>query len=256
MQRSRTQDRPRFGRGPNTDGSSSRVGPSESWTPACLGPPGKKPTGILCSPGWAPDLWKRCVWLTNKNRYSCGHTAPWGHFPHAARGEDYHTWVAAKYPEGLTRHWAREIAARADDTRPIVVINPEDTESRQRIHRHTPWGPDPGTAREIREAENEAGRAGLRNPHPCTQGGERAPLKHTMGRVATFLKKLREWRPTFQHVTECFGEQSTRAPPFRLRAPPRPGSFCHPPAGTPRGLAGEAPRVTMDCGFIQGTCGT
>ena len=106
-----------------------------------------------------------------------------------------------------------EIASYQDFVKPITVANPDVTESRQLIERHETRGPDPDTAREVREAENQQCRAGLRNPHLCTQSGARPELKSTMARVASLLKGLRSQAPAFRNRTKCFGENPARQPP-------------------------------------------
>ena len=219
---------------------------------ACqFGAPWKKPTGVLCSPGWAPNIWKRCTWIPSKNRFSCGHTAAWGAFPHASLGRDYPTAVAAEYPEGLTRHWAQEIRTLSGQDSPITIINPDDTECRQRVRRHISRGLDPDTAREVREAENVACRAGLRNPHLCTEGGARTALRATMTRVATLLKMIRARTPGFQNLTECFGENPPRLPPH---SGPTRSSTVGPRYSfgrTPRDHPRKACTFVMDCRVFQ-----
>ena len=84
-------------------------------------PPWQKHTGVLCSPGWARDLWRSCSWIPEKHRFSCGHSAPDGAFPHAVLGRDYPTSVAAEYCDGLVESWADEIASHGDDCKSVAA---------------------------------------------------------------------------------------------------------------------------------------
>ena len=56
---------------------------------ACMyGAEFRKPTALLCSPGWAPALSARCEWRPADARYTCGHTGEDGPRPHLRLGGD------------------------------------------------------------------------------------------------------------------------------------------------------------------------
>ena len=143
----------------------------------------------------------------------CSHAAArGGEHPHLRLGDDYPTAKAAEYCDGLVEVWATEIAVHADFLKPVSLPHKLATEATHWVRRHALRGEDPDTAREIREEENLACRAGMRNPMLRTARGERPELRTTMGKVATLLRDFRTHTPSFQNLTGCFGSNPSRAP--------------------------------------------
>ena len=60
--------------------------------------------------------------------------------------------MAAEYSDGLVEAWAHELSSHLDDTRPVSAPLGE-TEAPFRVRRHCLRGPDPDTAREVRDRE-------------------------------------------------------------------------------------------------------
>ena len=144
--------------------------PSEQWESCMFGAPWRKPTRLLCSPGWRPKLSRGCTWDPQRGSYSCGHTAKEGPNPHVLLGGGgFPTHVAAEYADGLVEEWALELARLQDSIVKPTAPSATATESTPRLRRHSIRGKDPESAKEVRDKENAACRAGLRNPRFTVQ---------------------------------------------------------------------------------------
>ena len=171
----------------------------------------KKGTRLRCSPGWVPLLAAKCVWLEDRQQYSCGHTASTGKHPHVVLSEGMPTHQAAEYCDGLVEAWALQIVDRADSLtlRTVEALGNQPL----KVCRDSFSGATMESQRERREAENRQCAAGLRNPsHFVTKSGD---LINCMQKISEALLKFMVDQPNVELLTlhKCLGKDPSQQPP-------------------------------------------
>lgn len=122
------------------------------------------------------------------------------------------TRAAAAYPPLLGTAYAKIVARWASSRIPTeLALQEVHAVSEERVHKHTARGATTESAKEKDRAEDEACRAGMRNPAKAI---ERWPkLLRGMARIGTELRKLKLHEDEFKSLSQACGDSSVRRPP-------------------------------------------
>ena len=173
---------------------------------ACMfGAPYQKHTTLKCL-NWNPQKLGRTCSLVD-GTFSCGRSQEEGHVVlefGQARTRD-----AAEYVPGLCSKWAEAIAeVTATDVAKDISLDLVELSGGRRAKRHCARGEDADTKKEVREAEDAASRAGMRNPADLEEHWQR--LWEAMAPVRSCLEKERSKNPELKGLTKLCGETPSR----------------------------------------------
>ena len=176
---------------------------------ACrFGEPYQKPTRLRCW-NWMPTKLAKVCTLEGEV-YSCGRSKAQGHV--VLEFGQRRTDTAAAYGKTLCEAWADALAeALSHDNTTESVLSEVSLTEQGRLHRHRLRGLDAESQREARRREDEASKAGMRNPANLIYSWP--TLWKGMGRIAAVLDRCLQEDPDVAGLATCCGSTPAKEPP-------------------------------------------